>query len=65
MIYMNCLHLVEPIDFDIKIVPIRVHVQKLGATLRGPVLSEKVMRGTRHPPRWCLMGLVGYSFFDD
>ena len=40
MIYMNCLRLVETIDFDIKIVSIRGHMQKLEPAQRDPPMSK-------------------------
>ena len=41
MIYMDCLRLVEMIDFDIRIVPIRVHMQKLEPSEYNTITSQK------------------------
>ena len=48
MIYMDCLRLVETIDFDIKIVQIRVRMQKLEQSECSPVTRRDVARPTRH-----------------
>ena len=44
MFYMNHHRLVESVDFDIKLIPIRVHMQMLEATLCKPVLGENEAR---------------------
>ena len=41
MIYMDCLRLVETIDFDIRIVPIRVRMQKLEPSEYSTITSQK------------------------
>ena len=41
MIYMDCLCLVETIDFDIRIVPIRVRMQKLEPSEYSTIMSQK------------------------
>ena len=41
MIYMDCLRLVEAIDLDIRIVPIRVHMQKLEPSEYSTITSQK------------------------
>ena len=48
IIYTNCLRLVETIDFDIKIIPIRVRMQKLEPSEYSPVRRQKLARPTRH-----------------
>ena len=48
MIYTGCLRLIETIDFDIKIVQIRVHMQKLEQSECSPVTRRDVARPTRH-----------------
>jgi hypothetical protein len=45
--YTNCLRLVETIDFDIKIVQIRVRMQKLEQSECSPVMRRDVARPTR------------------
>ena len=48
MIYTGCLRLVKTIDFDIKIVQIRVHMQKLVQSECSPITRRDVARPTRH-----------------
>ena len=48
MIYTGCLCLVQTIDFDIKIVQIRVRMQKLEQSECSPVTRRDVARPTRH-----------------
>ena len=48
MIYMDCLRLIEMIDFDIKIIQIRVRMQKLEQSECSPVTRRDVARPTRH-----------------
>ena len=48
IIYTDCLRLVETIDFDIKIVQIRVCMQKLEQSECSPVTRRDVARPTRH-----------------
>ena len=47
MIYTDCLRLVEMIDFDIKIVQIRVRMQKLEQSECSPVTRRNMARPTR------------------
>lgn len=47
MIYTNCLCLVETIDVDIKVVPIRVCMQKLEPSECSSVKRQKIARPTR------------------
>ena len=47
MIYTGCLRLVETIDFDIKIVQIRVRMQKLEQSECSPVTRRNMARPTR------------------
>ena len=49
MIYMDCLRLVETIDFDIKIVPIRVRMQKLETSECNSIKRQKMAHPTRRP----------------
>ena len=44
MIYTDCLRLVQTIDFDVNIVPIRVHMQKLEPSEYSPVTKQKLAR---------------------
>ena len=41
IIYMDCLRLVEMVDFDIRIVPIRVRMQKLEPSEYSTITSQK------------------------
>lgn len=52
MIYMDCLRLVESINFDIKIVQIRIHMQKLEQSECSPVTRRDVAP----PPHTCRIG---------
>ena len=47
LIYTICLRLVETIDFHIKLVQIRVHMQKLQQSECSPVMRRDVARPTR------------------
>ena len=38
--YTEVVHLVEPIDYDIKVVPIRGRMQKLEPAQRDPPVSK-------------------------
>ena len=55
MLYMNCLRLVESVDFDIKIISIRVRMQKLELSGCSPVKRRNMTRKTRHvlASVWC------------
>ena len=48
MIYTGCLRLVKTIDFDIKVVQIRVRMQKLEQSECSPVTRRDVARPTTH-----------------
>ena len=48
MSYTEVVRLVEMVDFDIKIVPIRVCMQKLELSECSPVTRQDVARPTRH-----------------
>ena len=52
MIYMDCLCIVETIDFDIKIVQIRVRMQKLEPSECSPARRRSVARPTRRHVWW-------------
>ena len=56
MIYMDCLCLVETIDFDIKIVQIRVRMQKLEPSECSPARRRSVARPTRRHVWWVARG---------
>ena len=60
MIYMDCLRLVETIDFDIKIISIRDHMQKLEPAQRDPPVSKNMTPGTRHIRGyvWCAAWII-------
>ena len=60
MIYTDCLRLVEKIDFDIKIVPIRVRMQKLEPSEYSPDRRQKTGAPHQTP---CLMGSARDSLF--
>ena len=55
MLYMNCLRLVESVDFDIKIISIRVRMQKLELSGCSRVKRRNMTRKTRHvlASVWC------------
>ena len=57
---MDCFRLVETVDFDIKIVPIRVCMQKLEPSEYSPVRRQKT--GAPHQTPY-LMGSVRDSLF--
>ena len=42
MIYTGCLRLIETIDFDINIVSIQGHMQKLEPAQRNPPMSKNM-----------------------
>ena len=52
VIYMDCLCLVEMINFDIKIVPIQVRMQKLETSERSSIERQKMTRPTRRHVSW-------------
>ena len=41
---MDCLRLVESVDFDIKIIPIRIRMQKLQSKLCAAALYGRIIR---------------------
>ena len=56
--YMNCLCLVESVDFHIKIVSNRVRMQKLELFECSPIKRRNMARPIRHMSDGCLMRSV-------